>query len=154
MYISSYSTYIDSLQPYKKQPAVAATKVESSFKDQLLEKSLSPYTLNKFFPIDYVNRESTLFNKLRMQKESTEGTTQEAATETSKSLDESLHVSSFDLLKKRAESYAQATSTITSSLKNKEPLKANLGDIKFDIQKSKVANIYLSNDAYFNKRAV
>ena len=146
MYISTFSTYVGSVQPYNKQQSNAPSKSENSFKDLLAQKQLDPYTLNKSFPVDYVNKESTLFNQIRMQTEKN--------PDTSKSLEESLHVSSFDLLKKRTASYTQNTNNITSLFKYVQPIAPNLGGIKFDVQKQKIANIYLSNNSYFNKTAV
>ena len=146
MYISTFSTYVGSVQPYNKQQSNAPSKSENSFKDLLAQKQLDPYTLNKSFPVDYVNKESTLFNQIRMQTEKN--------PDTSKSLEESLHVSSFDLLKKRTASYTQNTNNITSLSKYVQPIAPNLGGIKFDVQKQKIANIYLSNNSYFNKTAV
>ena len=146
MYISTFSTYVGSVQPYNKQQSSAPSKSENSFKDLLAQKQLDPYTLNKSFPVDYVNKESTLFNQIRMQTEKN--------PDTSKSLEESLHVSSFDLLKKRTASYTQNTNNITSLSKYVQPIAPNLGGIKFDVQKQKIANIYLSNNSYFNKTAV
>jgi hypothetical protein len=146
MYISTFSTYISSVQPYNKQQSATPSKSENSFKDLLAQKQLDPYTLNKSFPIDYVNKESTLFNQIRMQTDKDPNT--------SKSLEESLHVSSFDLLKKRAAGYTGTTNNITSLSKYTQPMAPNLGAIKFDVQKQKIANIYLSNNTYFNKTAV
>ena len=146
MYISTFSTYVGSVQPYNKQQSNAPSKSENSFKDLLAQKQLDPYTLNKSFPVDYVNKESTLFNQIRMQTEKDPNT--------SKSLEESLHVSSFDLLKKRAAGYTQNTNNITSLSKYAQPITQNLGSIQFDVQKQKIANIYLSNNSYFNKTAV
>ena len=146
MYISTFSTYVGSVQPYNKQQSAAPTKSENSFKDLLTQKQLDLFTLNKSFPIDYVNKESTLFNQIRMQTDKDPNT--------SKSLEKSLHVSSFDLLKKRAAGYTQNTNNITSLFKYAQPIAPNLGGIKFDVQKQKIANIYLSNNTYFNKTAV
>ena len=146
MYISTFSTYISSVQPYNKQQSAAPTKSENSFKDLLAQKQLDAFTLNKSFPIDYVNKESTLFNQIRMQTEKN--------PDTSKSLEESLHVRSFDLLKTRTDVYTENANKTKSLYKYTQPLTPNLGDTKFDVQKQKIANIYLSNNAYFNKIAI
>ncbi|MDD2357141.1 MAG: hypothetical protein PHX13_04450 [Thiovulaceae bacterium] len=146
MYISTFSTYVGSVQPYNKQQPAAPSKSESSFKELLAQKQLAAYTLNKSFPVDYVNKESTLFNQIRMQTPKD--------TDTSKSLEESTNVSSFDLLKTRTDIYMANTDKMKSFNKYTQPLTPNLGDIKFQIQKQKIANIYLSNDAYFNKIAI
>ena len=147
MYIPSFNTYINPLQPYdKNRPAAYSSRSQSSFRDEL-QKADAAYTLNKSFPVDYINKESTFYNKLRMQKDFT------SDFEVAKSLDESLHVSSFGILQKRSESYLQSGSNITSSLKSSYPLTPKLADVKFDVQKSAVASIYATNDAYFNNRA-
>ena len=146
MYISTFNTYVGSVQPYNKQQLAAPSKSESSFKELLAQKQLTAYTLNKSFPVDYVNKESTLFNQIRMQTPKD--------TDTSKSLEESLHVSSFDLLKTRTDVYMANADKIKPFNKYTQPLTPNLGDTKFDVQKQKIANIYLSNDAYFNKIAI
>lgn len=146
MYISTFSTYVSSVQPYAKQQPATPSKSESSFKELLAQKQLAAYTLNKSFPVDYVNKESTLFNQIRMQPEKD--------SQTSKSLEESLHVSSFDLLKTRTDVYTENANKTKTLYKYTQPLTPNLGDTKYDVQKQKIANIYLSNDAYFNKIAI
>ncbi len=149
MYIATYNSYITPTDTYNKRSSTATTKPQSSFKEQLHYKTTDTYNTQKSFPIDYVNKESTFYNKLRMQQD------RASNTEIAKSLDESFHVSSFNILKKRANAYtADPKMMITSSLKNSYTLAPKLSGIEFNVQKSNIANIYLQNDAYFYKRAV
>ena len=148
MYISTYNSYINPTQPYNKQSAAQTTKAQSSFKEQFLYKTIDTYNAPKSFPVDYINKESTFFNKLRMQQDIS------SDKEISKSLDESLHVSSFDILKKRESAYKQATYKVTAQQNKSHPLAPKLGSTDFSVQKSNIANIYLQNDAYFHQRAV
>ena len=146
MYISTFNTYIGSIQPYNKQQSTTPSKSETNFKELLAQKQLAVFTLNKSFPTDYVNKESTLYNQMRIQTEKD--------PDTSRSLEESLHVSSFDILKTRTDVYTQNANIMKSLYKYTQPLTQNLSDIRFSVQKQKIANIYLSNDAYFNKIAI
>lgn len=142
MYISSYNTYINAVQPFaNKQSSTPQTQQQSSFQDLLLQQQQA-YTLTKSFPVDYINKESTLFNRLRMQTPSD--------PEISQTLQESLHVSSFDILKKRTESYSSPLSSNKSSYKYSTPLSTTLGGNEFKIQKQNIANIYLANNSYFD----
>ena len=143
MYISSYNTYINTVQPFaNKQSSTPQTQVQNSFHDLLLQQQ-QVYTLTKSFPVDYINKESTLFNQLRMQTPSDPAISQ--------TLQESLHVSSFDILKKRTESYSSYLGNSKSSYKYSTPLSVSLGKSEFTVQKQNIANIYLANDSYFNK---
>lgn len=146
MYISSFNTYIDSIRPYSKQQSSTILKSSSDFKEVLASKQLETYTFNKSFPVDYVNKESTFFNKLRMYTPKD--------PEISQTLEESYHVSNFDILKKRSQSYTTPINKINVFSKYTQALTPNLGETKFDVQKQKIANIYLQNDAYFNKIAI
>lgn len=146
MYISSFSTYINSVQPYSKKETSTQVKTDNSFQELLASKQLESYSFQKSFPIDYVNKESTFFNKLRMSIPKD--------PEVSQTLEESLHVSNFDLLKKRSESYTTPLNKINVFSKYTQALSQNLGESTFDVQKQKIANIYLQNDAYFNKIAI
>lgn len=149
MYISTYNSYINPVGTYNKQSEAPATRPQSSFKEHLLYKTIDTYNAPKSFPIDYINKESTFFNKLRMQQDIS------SDKEISKSLDESYHVSSFNILKKRENAYSSSNKTMITSLLNySHPLAPKLSNIDFNVQKSAVANIYLRNDAYFHKQAV
>ncbi|WP_345991988.1 hypothetical protein [Sulfurimonas sp. HSL-1716] len=148
MYISTYNSYINPVGTYNKQETAPLTKPQTSFKEQLLYKTIDTYNVPKSFPIDYINKESTFFNKLRMQQDIS------SDEEISKSLDESRYVSSFNILKKRESAYQQTSYKITSLQNVKYTLAPKLGSIDFTAQKADAANIYIQNDAYFHKRAV
>ncbi|MBU0632621.1 hypothetical protein KKA17_08245 [bacterium] len=148
MYISTYNTYINPTQPYNKQSILPGTKPSSSFKEHLLYKTIDTYNTPKSFPVDYINKGSTFYNKLRMQQDIA------SDKEIAKSLDASYHVSSFDILKKRESAYTQTKYKITSSLKNGYTFAPKLSGIEFNVQKSAIANIYSNNNAYLAKRAV
>jgi hypothetical protein len=144
MFVSTFTTFINPLQSYSalQRTAPLQTEQPSAFVELLAQKQLSAYTLNRSFPVDYVNKESTLFNQLRMQ------TPQDSQNETS--LQASLHVSSFDILNKRTQSYEQNFSKTKSLYKHQQPLSCNLGNSNYSVQKQKIASIYTSNDNYFN----
>ena len=144
MYVSIYNTYINPVQSSTQQPAKAVntTSAHSSFKEQLLSKTLEAYNAPKSFPVDYINKSSTFFNKMRIQQDIASN------KDIEKSMDESLQVSSFNILKKREEAYTQPARYTVASLRLKQnPLAPKLADIDFDVQKANVANIYMNNDS-------
>lgn len=148
MYISTYNTYINPTQPYNKPSTLPSAEPYSNFKEHLLYKTIDTYNTPKSFPVDYINKGSTFYNKLRMQQEIA------SDKEIAKSLDASSHVNSFDILKKRESAYTQTKYKITSSLKNSYSFAPRLSGIDFNVQKSAIANIYADNASYFTKRAV
>ena len=147
MYISTYNTYIDSTKPYEKPSQKASVQTKSSFFEQLSSKTFDSYYSAKSFPVDYVNKESTFYNKLRFSNQD------DSNQEVSKSLDASLHVSSLEIFKKRADSYSQGSQALALPIKKISVPLDSSNNIKFNAQKSAALKVYQNNDAYFYKRA-
>jgi len=150
MFVSSYSTYIDTTTTKRAQNERTdnAKKTSSSFDSKLLPSAAKDVVLNSKLPLNYISHYKTLNNQQKLQeKELTQNPAKMKFTKISSM--NSANVAYGDN-SKMFSLIARPKQTIDQTPKLDKNLPQEAQNIQGNIMKQKMINTYISNENYYN----